>query len=1148
MAFNWDKGNKLNDSSSKFNWDNQDGSVAQSGQQAHEEATTQQGGMFDPIGTISRAAGNIGSGLKEMVSGAGEALNPFNNEDLGQRTQAAGKSLYGLGKAVVTAGTAPLQPVIQETENMLQRTPDVIKNAPQTISHAFQEGVSQVGEGLQKLGQGDYFRGGLRTVSGGINTAFSPLAPVGQLLPPQVGKAIGSSLDYVKNVTGIKGTENEKVFDDMLNIGLTLIPGGAGKAGKLAETPVLRSIADSVSLQQPLLQRITNVMEKPFPNAKSVNTKNLLSQQAQLGGFAQVEKSLSESLLPKIQDYVQQKASAPLTSDTFGSFMSDIATKQEELVRNVVKTNPGMLSTFDRTAEVFSTAKKAFGDASIPASFSNKLQGFNDLLSKGGVTVNDMHSMLDHLDTYLGKPKYEAQKEFLNTAKSAIIGDIQSTLNTTMPKLGQAFSYFDELKNSAQQFIGSDVNTKIQNYMNQGLKEQDAVIKSFSDMQDAIHHVDDMTRTQVESAVWQKILDNSTTDGVLNPREFFTNVKKYSSSPAYALLGDQAKYSVQLFSKLGENLSHGLDAFDEVASKILGKGKEKMGSAVEGTGDLAQATKENAVSKIFGADYEDLLAGYNNPHLVDAYQAGALNPFDRISTFFNDVKERKAGLGKEYETIKQANTPIQLPEKWVDQVLRDKYKLEVTDKGIKVGGESAVLSDAEAKNLYDTVVAFQNANSAQSFFKLRERIDNFANFGEALGKKDNLERISQDLYHKLNELGRPQIKDLEKIDKPISKAFSLLKDPELKNRLFDKKGEIKTKFEGEDVVALLNKSNKSTLKRLEELLPGITEQLKVMKAIESITTLNKINKPGAYQAAARPAITGMIGGAIGGIPGMLLGGTAGYFINPELAMKIATYLGRKKGNGMMKIPQFVEGTAVPIAQDVILPDTAGLVDDAANVVDKSIPERTKQVSYRIKTPPTQNLEEIAKKYDNFDNFIDETFPDGVRILDRQKYRDIWEKANSEMLDAKKTAREIEKNKRKEIKNKTESIENNNEKILEYGMSHRPKKMGVGYDIESEGAIPDFYDHPEYYTYSKDGTYAESIKAIKKMRNKPEMDITIYRASPKNELNKGDWITLSKKYAKQESMTEGVPVQSFKVKAKDIHFAGDDINEFGYFPE
>ena len=153
-----------------------------------------------------------------------------------------------------------------------------------------------------------------------------------------------------------------------------------------------------------------------------------------------------------------------------------------------------------------------------------------------------------------------------------------------------------------------------------------------------------------------------------------------------------------------------------------------------------------------------------------------------------------------------------------------------------------------------------------------------------------------------------------------------------------------------------------------------------------------------------------------------------------------------------------------------------------------------------------------------------------------------------MLDAKKTAREIEKNKRKEIKNKTESIENNNEKILEYGMSHRPKKMGVGYDIESEGAIPDFYDHPEYYTYSKDGTYAESIKAIKKMRNKPEMDITIYRASPKNELNKGDWITLSKKYAKQESMTEGVPVQSFKVKAKDIHFAGDDINEFGYFPE
>ena len=118
----------------------------------------------------------------------------------------------------------------------------------------------------------------------------------------------------------------------------------------------------------------------------------------------------------------------------------------------------------------------------------------------------------------------------------------------------------------------------------------------------------------------------------------------------------------------------------------------------------------------------------------------------------------------------------------------------------------------------------------------------------------------------------------------------------------------------------------------------------------------------------------------------------------------------------------------------------------------------------------------------------------------------------------------------------------------YAMQHRPNEMGSGYNIDSIGNAPDFYTNPEYYKYSDDGTYDESIRALFKIKDKPEALVTVYRASPKNELNKGDWISLSKKYAQQESKTEGTSVHSFKVKAKDIQFAGDDINEFGYFPK
>lgn len=123
----------------------------------------------------------------------------------------------------------------------------------------------------------------------------------------------------------------------------------------------------------------------------------------------------------------------------------------------------------------------------------------------------------------------------------------------------------------------------------------------------------------------------------------------------------------------------------------------------------------------------------------------------------------------------------------------------------------------------------------------------------------------------------------------------------------------------------------------------------------------------------------------------------------------------------------------------------------------------------------------------------------------------------------------------------------------YGMSHRPTEGSPAHNllakVDGEAFAPkDIYDHPEWYA-NGDGSLADkqSIAAILKIRGKPNAEITVYRASPKNELNSGDWITLSKAYAEQEALTEGVKVNSFKVTAKDVKWAGDSLNEFGYFP-
>lgn len=88
---------------------------------------------------------------------------------------------------------------------------------------------------------------------------------------------------------------------------------------------------------------------------------------------------------------------------------------------------------------------------------------------------------------------------------------------------------------------------------------------------------------------------------------------------------------------------------------------------------------------------------------------------------------------------------------------------------------------------------------------------------------------------------------------------------------------------------------------------------------------------------------------------------------------------------------------------------------------------------------------------------------------------------------------------------------------------------------------------------------ESYKAIMAVRGKPDAEVTIYRAVPDDPkittINRGDFVTLSPTYAKLHGGSGYGPkgedagkILSEKVKVKDIYFDGNDVNEFGYFPE
>ncbi len=124
--------------------------------------------------------------------------------------------------------------------------------------------------------------------------------------------------------------------------------------------------------------------------------------------------------------------------------------------------------------------------------------------------------------------------------------------------------------------------------------------------------------------------------------------------------------------------------------------------------------------------------------------------------------------------------------------------------------------------------------------------------------------------------------------------------------------------------------------------------------------------------------------------------------------------------------------------------------------------------------------------------------------------------------------------------------------------HRPMTVESGaarlHDLEPAFG-PDIYG-PNALQYFGTGEKLDiqTLRILKSVKNKPEAEITVYRAVPKDvptaELAEGDWVTINKQYAKEHG--EGIlggdyKIIEQKVKAKDLTTNADSFNEQGYYP-
>ena len=172
--------------------------------------------------------------------------------------------------------------------------------------------------------------------------------------------------------------------------------------------------------------------------------------------------------------------------------------------------------------------------------------------------------------------------------------------------------------------------------------------------------------------------------------------------------------------------------------------------------------------------------------------------------------------------------------------------------------------------------------------------------------------------------------------------------------------------------------------------------------------------------------------------------------------------------------------------------------------------------------------------------------DGVFYGEKQLARSLGEEIAKKIVNTSENANN-------EIYLQSDNIKNE----TDYMMAHRPTETGAyASNItkgtgEWESLMPeDVYEHPEWYFDMNQEYSKESFKVLKQIKNNPNAEITIYRATTGNKINVGDWVTLSKKYAEYHNNSQfngKGNIIELKVKAKDVQYAGDDINEFGYYP-
>lgn len=293
-----------------------------------------------------------------------------------------------------------------------------------------------------------------------------------------------------------------------------------------------------------------------------------------------------------------------------------------------------------------------------------------------------------------------------------------------------------------------------------------------------------------------------------------------------------------------------------------------------------QKTTKFGVSQATGLNPETITNIIDNPQ---AFSQEALKTATR-QNLGSSVKEaidtrldNLSDIGSGYNTIRETPSVVTIPQGTVESVL-NKYGIKVVDGKVKITAEAKPLTSADKIALEDFINVYGNEQqlSSNAFLNARQGLSQLSKYDAA--KTGNLTPIARELRGIYDDFGKTQIKGLKELDElyaPEVKQLSQIKKDYLTPTGEFKDGAINK------IANLTGVGKEQVLNRLEKIVPGVEQRIKIVKAAEDIEKASGL-KVGTYARGALQTGALVFGAATGNIPVII----TAIVSSPEIAVKL----------------------------------------------------------------------------------------------------------------------------------------------------------------------------------------------------------------------------------------------------------------------